>query len=173
MRLFIAVKANDDFNREVLRLKRKLADTGADVKWVEPENLHFTLHFLGDVDAAKLPAVKEAVQAAASAEPFEINLTGLGAFPSAERPQVLWAGAEDKTRGLERIYDAIGAKLRAAGFETETRPFVAHMTLGRARGLRGARALSAAIAELSRKTPPVKSVMAAAIRNTTDFLFII
>ena len=70
-------------------------------------------------------------RAASAKARFQIRLSGCGAFPSAAKPQVLWAGVEDGSGGLAALHSLLGEKLGAAGFAVETRPFAAHLTLGR------------------------------------------
>ena len=116
------------------------------VAWVAEPNLHVTLKFLGQVDEARLPAIVGALEATASRRPrFEVAVRGLGAFPSASRPRVVWAGLED-VPALAALAGEIDAALAALGFPTESRPFAAHVTLGRQREPRGNAALAAALA---------------------------
>ena len=73
-----------------------LADMGPAVRPVAADGLHVTLKFLGDTDAALIPAVAGAIRECVAGQgPFELRLTGLGAFPHPGRPSVVWAGIED------------------------------------------------------------------------------
>lgn len=92
-----------------------------------PDQLHLTLEFMGSVPAARLPEVVEAATAV-RAEPFELVLDGLEYW---RRPQVLCLVAREIPPALADLVQALRAALAARGFETERRPFRAHLTLAR------------------------------------------
>jgi RNA 2',3'-cyclic 3'-phosphodiesterase len=99
---------------------------------VAPENLHVTLKFLGAVDEARLPDVTAALDVAASAPAFDVEVRGLGAFPTVSRPRVLWAGAPGSPT-FTRLADEVDRALTGLGFPPEGRGFTPHVTLGRVR----------------------------------------
>lgn len=114
--------------------------------WVAAENLHLTLKFLGGVDEARVPAVIDALRAAvAGHRPFEIEVTGLGAFPSAARPRVLWAGVTTGHEAMTTLADAVETALARLGFPREDRAFSPHITFARIREQRRAPALAEAL----------------------------
>lgn len=132
-RTFLAVVPSPDIieraERALLRLRR-LTDN---VKWVERANLHWTLHFLGDLDDQELYEICQAAERAlANIEPFSLSAVGVGAFPSNDRPRTLWIGAGVGSEQLEQVHAALDAELRPLGFRGENRRFVPHLTLGRA-----------------------------------------
>ncbi len=129
MRLFFAAMLPEDARRAVAALVEKLAATGPDCKWVEPDNLHLTLAFLGETPQSRLPELTRMLKEAAAGQgAFTAAFDRLGAFSSLEHPKVLWLGAEQGARELERL----ARPLRAA-FAPGQRPFQAHLTLGRLR----------------------------------------
>jgi RNA 2',3'-cyclic 3'-phosphodiesterase len=108
-----------------------------DVAWVKRDNAHLTLKFLGGVEAARLDAVATALAGAAGGcPPFHLTVRGLGAFPSATRPRVLWAGVEEGAGELAGLARRVDDVLVPLGFEREPRVFSAHVTLGRIRAPR-------------------------------------
>jgi RNA 2',3'-cyclic 3'-phosphodiesterase len=117
----------------------------SDVAWVAETNLHVTLKFLGQIDDARVPSLVSALAAAAAGlTGFEVGVRGLGAFPSATRPRVVWAGLDAPQ--LTALANAVDAALASLGFPRESRPFSAHVTLGRVReSRRPNRALAAAL----------------------------
>jgi len=118
-----------------------------DVAWVARDNLHLTLKFLGAVEGDRLGAVTTALAGAVTARPaFQLALSGLGAFPSAVRPRVLWAGIGEGAGAAADVAARIDAALDPLGFPRETRPFSAHVTLGRVRAPRAGRGLAEALA---------------------------
>ena len=139
IRGFVAVLLPDDVRS---RLAATVAETTArapTLAWVRAENLHLTLRFLGAVEPAALERVREAMQAAATTmASFTVELGGLGGFPSARAPRVVWAGVVTGGEGLRGLHAALEAALVARGIPGEGRAFHPHVTLARARDPRGA-----------------------------------
>ncbi len=78
-----------------------------DLRWTPPENLHLTLHFLGETPENLLVDLHHDLAALASAQrPFDLKVSGLGVFPSWEDPRVLWVGVEDRAGKLEGLFRA-------------------------------------------------------------------
>jgi len=105
--------------------------------WLRPED-HLTLHFFEELDFEQIPTVVEAmVEAAALFLPFGIEVRGVGAFPSAQRPRVIWAGLGEGSAAVISIVERMRKALSSRGFATENRPFIPHLTLARVRSARG------------------------------------
>ncbi len=118
-------------------LARDLRELRADLKVVSVEHLHLTLKFLGDTEEGLVSEIASAMREASSGiAPFTIRVRGTGAFPNFSRPNVLWVGIED-AEPLARIAKSLDGHLTALGYEPETRPWSAHVTLARVRGRRG------------------------------------
>jgi 2'-5' RNA ligase len=144
IRTFTAVEMTDEVLGRVLDLLNLLRPVAADVKWVEPDNLHWTLNFLGDVDLREIPAVcKAVIEATADFEPFEIETFGLGAFPNLQRPRTIWVGVRQGREQMIALQDAMAGRLAKLGYRPEHRRFEPHVTIGRVRSGRG-------VAELAR-----------------------
>lgn len=142
MRTFIAIELDPALRRPLLKLLRDVFPASRDVRWCSDNQLHLTLKFLGEVGDARLPAVCEAAAtASAQVAPFSIRLRGLGGFPNASRPRVLWCGVDDSTGGCEQWVRAADPLLADLGFPAEPRAFKPHITLGRSRSPAGARVL--------------------------------
>jgi RNA 2',3'-cyclic 3'-phosphodiesterase len=134
LRTFIAAEISSEVRSSAMRLINRLRDSQAKVKWIEAENLHFTLKFLGDVAAERINDVCRAVEEAASPfTPFELVAKGCGAFPSPSRPRTVWLGVEEGTEPMELLAQAIERLLEPLGFAREHRRFTPHLTLGRVR----------------------------------------
>jgi len=108
--------------------------TGIDgvVRWVAPERIHLTVKFLGDMDDGNVPAIHALLtETAAATGPFRLAVGGLGVFPSVKNPRVLWMGITGDTPALVDFARQLDTALTTLGFAAESRPFRAHLTLGR------------------------------------------
>src|ERR1700676_3687605 len=94
MRLFVAMDIPDCVRGSVAALSAKLRDACQNARWPRIEGLHVTLKFIGESPAEKMEPIKAALAAVPARAPFSINIRGLGFFPNARRPRVLWAGIE-------------------------------------------------------------------------------
>jgi 2'-5' RNA ligase len=133
-RIFIAVETSPQIQHEVSTLQDKMRASGVRLRWVKPHNMHFTLRFLGDIPAAQAARAAVATrQAAVGLPPFEVVVAGLGAFPTFDRPQVVWLGTRVGGEDLERLAAGLDTQLLRAGFAADGRTFRPHLTLGRAK----------------------------------------
>jgi 2'-5' RNA ligase len=134
MRAFIAIELSDEMRSGLAQVQSHLKYSGADVKWVEEDNIHLTLKFLGDIDEKKCAQIKNILdEISAAIKPFEINIKDIGAFPKIEFPRVIWAGLDKGAKESSEIAKKLDEGLSKIGFEKESRPFVAHVTIGRVR----------------------------------------
>ncbi len=132
MRTFIAIFPPLETRKELLRTARNLNIRG-EVRWTKPENVHLTLKFLGEVREEYLAGVGGTLrEVAARHETFEIEAGGFGAFPSAEKARVLWAGVGGGEKQLRSLAGDVENALEPLGFERESRAYTPHITLGRA-----------------------------------------
>jgi len=142
LRLFVAVEPPGATTTAAARVIERLRRAGVEARWVDPAQLHITLHFLGDVATADLPAVCRALDAAGGrVAPFEIGIGGVGGFPDPRRPRTIWLGVREGAAGLVAVHAAVAADLEPLGFRIEQRRFVPHVTIGRVQGgrVRGGR----------------------------------
>lgn len=126
-RLFVAIDLPDEVAAQVERLCIGLPA----IRWVEPEQLHLTVRFIGEVEAPTFYDLGEAL-GAVSLRPFELRLKGLGIFPPRGAPHTLWIGAEDDG-GLAQLRRRVDRAADDAGIPSERRKFQPHVTLGRFR----------------------------------------
>src|SRR5438067_428931 len=93
IRTFIGVDPGEEIRQQLVAVQQNLGRETPDVKWVERENLHVTLLFLGEVDDRELPAVCRAVEKGTSSQKvFNLAVEGIGCFPNPRRPRTVWAG---------------------------------------------------------------------------------
>ena len=142
MRAFIGIALPDDVRRAAHHLQQDLAESGADVKWVAPANLHVTLKFLGEITEEQRTRMEDRLaRVAHQEEPFEAGLDRVGAVPSMTAPRVIWVGVGQGRESVVRLAEAIERESSALSFPREERSFAAHVTLGRVRSPRNRQAL--------------------------------
>jgi len=135
-RTFIAVRLSQEVLRSIEETVGRLrAAPGGDAcRWPASDTIHLTLKFLGDVPDERLAEVYAAADRAAhSAQPFAFEIRGLGCFPNANRPRIVWLGVGDPSERLTTLAARLDEELAALGFQRERRPFTPHLTIGRAR----------------------------------------
>ncbi|MDD5686683.1 MAG: RNA 2',3'-cyclic phosphodiesterase [Elusimicrobia bacterium] len=134
MRLFIAVNIKEENKKEVLKIQSTFKESFFDIKWVESENLHLTLKFLGEIAEEKVNPLKEKIkQLVSGIKKFEIDFCRTGVFPNIEFPRVLWIGVEKGETELKNLSQNIETSLEEIGFEKEKKLFSVHLTIGRFR----------------------------------------
>lgn len=126
-RLFVALDVPEEAAADLERLCVGLPD----VRWAQPEQLHLTLRFIGEVDHATFYDIGEAL-AAITMAPFELVLKGLGQFPPRGMPHTLWVGVEENEE-LSRLKRRVERCLGEVGLPPEKRKFVPHVTIARFR----------------------------------------
>ncbi len=141
VRAFIALNIGDDIRNHLAELIRDLKASGADVRWVKPENLHLTLAFLGQVNTGKFQPLETALRTGfQSLEPFGITAVGTGVFGPRLRPGVVWAGIRENAE-LMRLQQHVVAALEQAEVRFDNKAFRPHLTLGRFKSLNQSEAL--------------------------------
>lgn len=135
IRTFVAIELLEQAIAGLTQLQSRLKTLTPphSVRWTAPQNIHLTLHFLGDIAAEDTAKVSDALaEVAASAGPFSLRLGGLGCFPNTQRPRVLWVGMLEQSPPLAALVQKLGVSLQTAiGFTPEKRPYSPHLTLGR------------------------------------------
>jgi 2'-5' RNA ligase len=130
MRLFIAILIPPDVMLQLGRMQAELKSRLPDpaLRWVTPENFHFTLLFLGEQGEERLPVIEQAMRVAAEGvAPFEVVLNGVGVFPNWRRPSVLWVGANPGAEPMGKLATSLEHQLVGKA----DKPFHAHVTLAR------------------------------------------
>lgn len=140
LRLFAAITLGPDLKSDLGALERNLQAAFRErhvskaVRWVGPENIHLTLKFLGQVDEERVPGLISALQESSTQiAPFNMTVGGLGCFPNARRPNVIWAGLAGDVSSAIELARRLEESFNRLGFPRETRPLSPHLTLGRVR----------------------------------------
>ncbi|MBI4497573.1 MAG: RNA 2',3'-cyclic phosphodiesterase [Chloroflexi bacterium] len=136
IRSFIAIELPDEARELLAAVQEALrrGPGGAWVRWVEPQGIHLTLKFLGNVPSHQIAAVAAAAeQAAAGLPPFLLATGELEVFPRPAAPRVIWLGVGGQVAPLGVLQQRVEQALVPLGFAAEARPFTPHLTLGRVR----------------------------------------
>jgi 2'-5' RNA ligase len=152
VRLFVAVELAEEVARaagalidELRRRAQQLAPRSR-ITWVAPDRLHLTLAFIGPADERRAELIGGALAPAVDLAPFDLTVSGTGAFPRAGEPRVLWAGLSAGRDGLLQLEEVVARRLAGSGVpQQEQRVYNPHLTLARVRdaaGLRSARLLT-------------------------------
>jgi 2'-5' RNA ligase len=107
-------------------------------RWVDPDHMHLTLRFIGDVDSAVFTDVREALIDVCS-ESFSMQLGGIGFFPPRGQPRVVWVGVR-KNQQLVLLRNRVEAVLVRVGLQPEGRKYSPHITLARLKNTPGPKA---------------------------------
>jgi 2'-5' RNA ligase len=172
-RSFIAVPLDASvrcFAEERIRALRERPG-GEGVRWARPENLHVTLHFLGNIERAIVPELVAAVgEETAGLAPFTAQVGGVRTFPPGKRPRVVVLDVGPEA-ALAELASAVERGVQRVGFEAEERPFRPHLTLGRAKRARLGRAKRARRAPSFPDTSDLEASQGASFEVAESVLF--
>jgi 2'-5' RNA ligase len=135
VRLFVALEIPAAVRDNLAAQINELRDLPAPLaegrlRWVRPENLHVTLKFIGEVEAAKLDGIRSALTAIGLNAPVDLDFRGLGFFPDEKYPRVLWVGLR-ASGNLPVLASDIDRALEGQGIARDERAFTPHLTLAR------------------------------------------
>ncbi len=143
IRTFICFEIPVSVKEQIVKLQNELKSFGRGVRWINPDGIHLTLKFLGDVPEENIDNIAEAVKSAVKGiTPVTIKIANAGSFPNFKRPRVLWIGVEETTGQLGKIHDLIEHELEKLGYDKENRKFSPHLTLGRVKSSEGIEKIS-------------------------------
>ena len=138
IRSFLAIELPKPILRKIEEVQGDLRSTHADVRWVNPEKIHLTLKFFGNIEESRIDPIFTSIEGPIQNTPsFSLKVRGVGAFPHLKNPRVIWMGLMDGNEVLISFQKQIEIRLEKIGFQPEDRPFRPHLTLGRMRSSRG------------------------------------
>jgi 2'-5' RNA ligase len=162
MRVFVAIPVSEEVKNQALQVTKELAGIDSDIKWVEYENYHITLKFLGEIRREQLMKIKEKLAFVAQACPeFILKTNRIGFFPNKTRPRVMWVGVKGELNKAQFLGERVDTYLGELGFEAERKRSF-HLTLGRIRSERN-------IDELLYKTANINSSFKEQDVNINEF----
>jgi 2'-5' RNA ligase len=149
IRTFLAVEVPAGLQQKAAAVVRALGTGQEAIRWVDPQNIHVTVKFLGDVEDAEIYEVcRVTAEAIADLQPFRVACRGVGAFPNPQRARTVWLGIDDSAGNFEQLHRRVDDALARLRYPREVRRFQPHLTLGRVRhGKRPAADLTARIRE--------------------------
>lgn len=147
IRSFIAFDIDSEsVLKRMTEVQTMLTKTGADLKLVEPKNIHMTLRFLGNITPSTVEKIFEEMKKV-QFTPFDIRLHGVGAFPNPRYPRVVWAGITQGADQLRSIFEQLEPKLLGLGFAPDPKGFSPHLTIARVRSGRNRVELAKCLSE--------------------------
>ena len=130
MRAFIAIPLSQNIKGYLYDIQKQFKECSVYAKWVNAQNIHLTLKFLGEVKEEKVPFIRDAIkETAVNSSVLRVNFTNCGFFPNTRSPRVFFI-ATDKEAILQKIVYGLEEKLEPLGFKREHR-FKSHITLAR------------------------------------------
>ncbi|MDF1557678.1 MAG: RNA 2',3'-cyclic phosphodiesterase [ANME-2 cluster archaeon] len=129
IRTFIAVELPDHMKEGVRSIQQEMDLKG--LKLVEPDLVHLTMKFLGDIPRSQVDPISEALSGI-DCPPFTARITGVGVFPKPSYMKVIWLGAQGE---FERLHSEVERVLKEFRFKKDRGKFTAHATLARVRHL--------------------------------------
>ena len=135
IRCFVAIELPSEVKAGLASLRRELErHEHAFIKWVDPDAIHLTLKFLGNIPSKQVTRITKAIEEAAqSISPFHLEISQLGAFPNLKQPRVLWVGIGGELDKLLSLQRRVDSALTPLGFAKEERAFAPHLTIARLR----------------------------------------
>ena len=163
MRLFLGIELTPELKAaaaDVSASARASIDKTAPrapIRWVNPENLHITTWFLGEVDDGRVRRLHDVLEAPFTTPRFTVRLDGVGTFPPSGRPRVIWIGISRGVESLVALYLELAERLPAIGFDPERRAYTPHLTLARVKEIRASDAAAVRRALSQVRFPAVDS----------------
>jgi len=159
IRAFIAIELDKDLRLKIKKIQEILKESKADVKWVNSENIHLTLKFLGRVPTASLDDLCQTIkQVTAEFPSFEFELNACGWFPAEGQPRILWIGVGLGKDLVEKIAATLSSHVSRFCEEKNSEKFLAHITVGRVKSGKNISILLSAISKLDLDFPKKQKV---------------
>lgn len=131
LRSFIAIPLPNNLQQQIAWLQQRLCQSVPELKPVKLENLHLTLHFLGEQTQDQLAKIASSMLSIGRKKKnFNASVEGLGFFPNQRRARILWLGIQPESELIE-LYDRLSEELKPLGLNLDMRPFRPHLTIGR------------------------------------------
>ncbi len=132
MRLFVGISLPEELKQKTIEVQKALHSAGSKIKLVEPENLHITVKFLGEVEEGQLEGIKAILRSIMEKRAvFSLKIHGISYLPNKKFLRTVALSVVDENNILKQIVDEINSSLSQIGIKDEIRDFKAHLTLAR------------------------------------------
>ncbi len=148
IRSFIAIDVEESLRPKIAEIQDTIAQTNAKIRFVKPENVHYTLKFLGNISTQDVDEIFELLKTIPF-KSFILEIGDVGCFPNLRRPRVIWMGTGKGSEEISLIANNIVSKLKNLGFKPEKKKFVPHLTIGRVKFVKNRQALAKRLTELT------------------------
>ncbi len=147
LRVFVALEIPEGVRAALRQISARLRPVCRPARWADPEGMHLTLKFIGEVEAGLRAGIETALARVRRPVPVSVEFRGVGYFPNERRPRVLWAGVEAGPE-LDSLAVAVERELEPLGIPRESREFHPHLTLARFKSEEGLARLHAEVEKL-------------------------
>ena len=130
MRLFVALAIPAEVREKLALLIRDLKSVDSHPKWINPDNLHVTLKFIGEVAPERVIEISDALAVVRTQQQLIAEFHGIGFFPDARRPSVVWVGIQPSDI-LSTLAAEVNRVLAIVAVPQEETAFVPHLTIAR------------------------------------------
>ncbi|MFW9906967.1 MAG: RNA 2',3'-cyclic phosphodiesterase [Candidatus Thorarchaeota archaeon] len=150
----------------IVQIQQKLSPQGAKMKLVEPDNIHFTMRFFGDTPLARVNQIQDCLKQI-KITPFDINIVGVGAFPSKRKPRVIWIGVTDNSQLIVDLKLVVDNLLNEIGYQGEKEKFTPHATIARVRAIKDSNQIVRNLEELASEPVGIMTVKSISMKKST------
>ena len=132
IRAFIAIEIPRDIHEKIAQIINTIdPNKSLSLRWIQTHNIHLTLKFLGDIPISHINQIHALlIEYCKTLQQFDLTIRGIGAFPNAHRPRIIWLGIE-VGHNLRVLQAMIENALFPLGYQKEERNFSPHLTIGR------------------------------------------
>ncbi|NKB82286.1 MAG: RNA 2',3'-cyclic phosphodiesterase [Nitrospirales bacterium] len=132
LRTFLAIDLPDGMHKVLVACQDTLKKDLPSLKWVQPQAMHLTLKFLGDIHEDQVDLLRQVTEKAFARWPcFSVKIQGLGLFPNLRHPRVLWVGVTDDAGRVADVAELTDSCLQTIGVPREAKAYTPHLTLAR------------------------------------------
>ncbi len=166
IRSFLAIDLDDDLKPKINKIIREFKKIDANIKYVDLNNLHFTLKFFGDIDTDGIDLISQKIEKTIKEfKPFDIKITGCGAFPNNNHIKVIWIGVESDEL-LGHLHDKLDGEFSSIGFDKDKK-FSTHLTIGRMKSAKNKNQIKSVIEEFENVEIGNMNVSSIALKKST------
>lgn len=148
VRAFLAIDLKPSLKELIMDVEDDFKEIDADVKYVNPKNLHLTLKFFGNINQEQIDKIIIKIEKVLkNHKPFKINVEGCGAFPNLNKIRVIWLGT-DNTEPLIKLHNDLDKEFNEIGFDLD-KNFNSHLTIGRMKSAKNKKEIKNKIEEIN------------------------